>query len=273
MGSDPLTLLLAEHLVKRYDKRPVVNDVSLAVGEKEIVGLLGANGAGKTTTFAMIMGLVRPDGGKIVFDGEDVTHYPVARRARIGIGYLAQEPSVFRRLSVRDNILAVLEWIPQFSRGQRIDRMQKILADMNLSRLADQKAALLSGGERRRLEIARLLVTEPRLLLLDEPFAAIDPITVEDLKELVRNLRQRGIGLLITDHNVRETLSITDRSYILHDGRILKHGAARQLVADEAVKNAYLGRSFSMPELNVPAGDGATEDSEDPHGRHELESP
>jgi lipopolysaccharide export system ATP-binding protein len=242
-------LLDARHLTKRYGKKPVVNDVSIEVGDREIVGLLGANGAGKTTTFSMIMGLLRPDSGAIVFDGEDVTHHAVARRARYGLGYLAQEPSVFRKLSVRDNIIAVLEWIPELTRGERLDRMERILAEMRLSKLATQKAALLSGGERRRLEISRLLVTEPRLLLLDEPFSGVDPIAVEEIKDIVTHLRTRGMALLITDHNVRETLSITDRSYIVHEGRVLKQGSARMLVQDEDVKRAYLGRNFSMPEL------------------------
>ena len=244
-----MSLLVAENLRKRYGKKTVVNGLSLEVGANEIVGLLGPNGAGKTTTFSMIMGLVRPDEGTIVFDGEDVTDWPVAKRARLGLGYLSQEPSIFRRLSVRDNILAVLEWMPGLSKGERIDRMEKILDDMRLTKLEGQRASLLSGGERRRLEISRLLVTRPRLLLLDEPFSGVDPIAIEEIKELILQLKKLEIGLLITDHNVRETLSITDRSYIVHDGRVLKHGTVQALVHDEDVRRAYLGRNFAMPEF------------------------
>ena len=247
-----MSLLEARGLSKRFGHRVVVSDVDLEVDGREIVGLLGPNGAGKTTTFGMVMGLVRPDRGRIDFRGEDVTHLPIARRARLGLGYLAQDPSVFKRLTVRDNVLAVLEWIPRLGRGQRIDRMHRILEELDLTRVASSRAELLSGGERRRLEIARILVTEPRLVLLDEPFSGIDPIAVEEIQKLVVRLRDRGIGILITDHNVRETLTITDRSYILHDGRVLCQGAAADLVHDDRVRRAYLGTNFSMPGLAAP---------------------
>jgi lipopolysaccharide export system ATP-binding protein len=244
-----LSLFVCKDLRKSYRKKVVIRDVALRVEEKEIVGLLGPNGAGKTTTFSMVMGLIRPDHGQIEFKGQDITSFPVAKRARLGIGYLAQEPSVFRKLNVRDNVLAVLEWVPGLNAKDRVERMQSILAELRLDSLADQRADLLSGGERRRLEIARILVTEPRLVLLDEPFAGVDPIAVEEIQELVCSLRDRGISILITDHNVRETLSITDRSYIIAEGSILKHGPAADLVDDEQVRRAYLGKSFAMPEL------------------------
>ena len=255
-----MKLLFTEDLCKRYGAKVVAQDVSIEVRSHEIVGLLGPNGAGKTTTFSMVMGLVRPDRGRIVFGQDDITDYPVSRRARAGIGYLAQEPSIFRKLTVRDNVLAVLEWIPNLDRGQRMDRMDQILSEMNLSNLADQRAHLLSGGERRRLEIARILVTEPRLMLLDEPFAGVDPIAVEEIQSLVTRLRDRGIGILMTDHHVRETLGITDRSYIIHEGRILQQGNAKELIADERVRRAYLGKSFVMPELSEPDAPPPTDD-------------
>ena len=244
-----MSLLVAENLTKRYGKKTVVNDVSIDVAKGEIVGLLGPNGAGKTTTFSMVMGLVRPDAGRIIFGGRDVTSLPVSRRARIGIGYLAQEPSVFRRLSVMKNVLAVLEWVPDLSKGEREDRAQAVLEEMTIADLANQRADSLSGGERRRLEIARLLVADPELVLLDEPFAAVDPIAVEEIQKHVATLRERGMAILITDHSVRETLTITDRSYIMHDGRILEEGTPRELVADERVRRTYLGTRFAMPEL------------------------
>ncbi|MCB9831848.1 MAG: LPS export ABC transporter ATP-binding protein [Planctomycetes bacterium] len=245
-----MTLFVAEGLAKRYGKKTVVQDVSLRVEPGEIVGLLGPNGAGKTTTFAMVMGLVRPDAGRLLLLDRDITRLTVSARAQAGIGYLAQEPSVFRGLNVRDNVLAVLEWVPGLSRAERHERATAVLEELELGRLSTQRADLLSGGERRRLEIARILVTEPELILLDEPFAGVDPIAVEEIQELVLSLKQRGVGLLITDHNVRETLSITDRAYIIAEGRILRQGPARDLIDDEAVRRAYLGRSFAMPELD-----------------------
>ncbi|MEE9391484.1 MAG: LPS export ABC transporter ATP-binding protein [Planctomycetota bacterium] len=246
-----MSLLVAESLTKRYGKKTVVDQVSLEVAKGEIVGLLGPNGAGKTTTFSMVMGLVRPDAGRIRFGDRDVTTMPVSRRARMGIGYLAQEPSVFRRLSVVKNVLAVLEWMPGLSAGERNDRAREVLEEMTILDLATQRADSLSGGERRRLEIARLLVADPELVLLDEPFAAVDPIAVEEIQKHVAKLRERGMAILITDHSVRETLSITDRSYIIHDGRILEEGTPRELVADERVRRAYLGTQFAMPELDA----------------------
>ncbi len=244
-----MSLFACKNLRKSYGKKTVISDVTLRVENQEIVGLLGPNGAGKTTTFSMAMGLTRPDSGSISFQGQDLTHLPVAKRARLGMGYLAQEPSVFRKLNVRDNVLAVLEWVPGLNAKDRVTRMEAILAELRLDSLARQRADLLSGGERRRLEIARILVTEPKLVLLDEPFAGVDPIAVEEIQALVCSLRDRGISILITDHNVRETLSITDRSYIIAEGAILKHGPAAELVDDEQVRRAYLGRSFTMPEL------------------------
>ena len=246
-----MTLLHAEDLTKIYGRKTVVDGVSLDVDRGEIVGLLGPNGAGKTTTFSMVMGLVRPNSGTITFRDDDITDLAVSGRARRGLGYLAQEPSVFRRLTVRENILGVLEWLPRLSRGEQIDRASRVLADLDLTHLANQRAGLLSGGERRRCELARLLVTEPKLVLLDEPFAGVDPIAVEEIQSLVHGLKARGIATLITDHSVRETLTITDRSYIIHDGRILQHGTAAELVKDERVRRAYLGKSFAMPELEA----------------------
>jgi len=197
----------------------------------------------------MVMGLVRPDAGLIQLLDEDITQFPVARRARAGIGYLAQEPSVFRKLSVRDNIMAVLEWIPQLSKGERQDRLDQILNGMALTQVADQKAGVLSGGERRRVEISRILVTEPKIILLDEPFSGVDPIAIEEIQQLIISFKDRGLGILITDHNVRETLRITDRSYIIHEGRILRQGPVETLIADEGVRSTYLGKTFSLHEI------------------------
>lgn len=245
-----MNLLFARELRKRFGKKPVVSDVTLRVDAGEVVGLLGPNGAGKTTTFKMLMGLLRPDSGSVSFADTDITHAPVARRAQAGLGYLAQDPSVFGRLKVSDNVMAVIEWIPGLSKGERMDRLDKSMQEMNLTHLSDSLAGVLSGGERRRLEIARILVTEPKLLLLDEPFSGVDPIAVEEIQKIIRHLKKKGMGILITDHNVRETLTITDRSYIVHEGRILQQGDARQLIADEQVRRAYLGESFVMPELD-----------------------
>ncbi len=256
-----MSLFACKNLTKSYGKKVVISDVALRVEEQEIVGLLGPNGAGKTTTFSMVMGLIRPDSGSIHFLGQDITAFPVAKRARLGMGYLAQEPSVFRKLNVRDNVLAVLEWVPGLSAQERTGKMEAILGELNLTSLATQRADLLSGGERRRLEIARILVTEPSLVLLDEPFAGVDPIAVEEIQALVCSLRDRGISILITDHNVRETLSITDRSYIIADGSILKHGPAQELVEDEQVRRAYLGKSFTMTGIEAPLAAKKTNDS------------
>jgi lipopolysaccharide export system ATP-binding protein len=237
--------LQANQIVKSYGRRRVVDGVSLDVGVGEIVGLLGPNGAGKTTTFHSITGFVRPDEGQILLDGEQITDLPMYRRARQGIGYLPQETSIFRGLTVAENIRAVLEarGIPASERQQRQDQL---LAELNLEERAHQRADTLSGGETRRVEIARALATEPRFMLLDEPFTGIDPRTVEDIQIIVGELQKKGLSILITDHNVRETLQITDRAYIMVDGKILTSGSARELTEDESVRRLYLGDRFRM---------------------------
>jgi lipopolysaccharide export system ATP-binding protein len=239
------SVLRAEHLVKRYGKRRVVDDVSLEVHPGEVVGLLGPNGAGKTTTFYMIVGLIKHSRGRIVLDGEEITRKAMYKRARMGIGYLSQEPSVFRKLTVEQNILAILETCP-LSRRERRERLEALLDELGLRRVRKNKAYSLSGGERRRLEITRALVTQPRYMLLDEPFAGVDPIAVDDLQSIIATLRDRGLGILITDHNVRETLQITDRAYLLYDGRILKSGDAQELIADPEARRLYLGEDFRL---------------------------
>ena len=241
----PDSLLRAEHLVKRYGKRRVVDDVSLEVHPGEVVGLLGPNGAGKTTTFYMIVGLIKHSQGRIFLDGEEITRKAMYKRARMGIGYLSQEPSVFRKLTVEDNIRAILETCPM-SRQERKDRLETLLDELGLRRVRKTQAYALSGGERRRLEITRALVTQPRYMLLDEPFAGVDPIAVDDLQSIVSALRDRGLGILITDHNVRETLSITDRAYLLYDGRILQSGDAQALINDPEARRLYLGEDFRL---------------------------
>lgn len=234
-----------EGLVKSYAGRRVVDGVSLSVERGEVVGLLGPNGAGKTTTFYMIVGLERAEAGRITLDGEDVTRLPMYKRARRGIGYLAQEPSVFRKMTVRENVLAILE-----TRGLRGEeaarRADQLLAEFDIAHVGDQRGYALSGGERRRTEIARALAAEPSFLLLDEPFAGVDPIAVADIQGIIRRLKERGIGVLITDHNVRETLSITDRAYILHQGRVLVQGPSREVAADPTARKFYLGEGFSL---------------------------
>jgi lipopolysaccharide export system ATP-binding protein len=237
--------LESEELVKSYRGRTVVDRVSISVSQGEVVGLLGPNGAGKTTSFYMITGMIRPNAGKIFFDHRDITSLPMYRRARLGIGYLCQEPSVFRKLTVEDNILAILETLPM-GRAERKRRLAELLAELSISHLAKQKAYTLSGGERRRVEITRALVTKPKFILLDEPFAGIDPIAVEEIQKLVRHLKTLGIGVLITDHNVHETLSITDRSYLLCEGRILKSGDSEFLANDEEARQIYLGKQFKL---------------------------
>ncbi|MCU0454301.1 MAG: LPS export ABC transporter ATP-binding protein [Bacteroidetes bacterium] len=239
------SVLESRGLVKRYKKRTVVNDVSVSVRQGEIVGLLGPNGAGKTTTFYMTVGMVRPNAGTVHLDGADITTEPMYRRARLGIGYLPQEASVFRKLSVRDNILAVLQMTKLSSKEQHA-RTDRLLDDFGLTRIAKSQGFVLSGGERRRTEIARALALDPKFILLDEPFAGIDPIAVEDLMTIVRGLRSRNLGVLITDHNVHETLSITDRSFLLFEGRILKHGTAEELANDPEARKLYLGESFKL---------------------------
>ena len=237
--------LVATGLVKIYGDRTVVNgmDVSCACGE--VVGLLGPNGAGKTTTFYMVVGLVRPDGGKVVFRGEDVTRLPVYLRARKGLGYLAQEASIFRKLSVWDNVMAILETLPM-SRRERDARAEELLAPFDLVKVARQPAYTLSGGERRKLEIARALVRNPAILMLDEPFAGVDPLSVNEIQDICRRLAKGGLGIIITDHNVRETLSVVDRAYMVYDGRLLKEGRTAELVDDPEVRARYLGDGFRM---------------------------
>jgi lipopolysaccharide export system ATP-binding protein len=239
------SVLRAEQLVKRYGKRRVVDDVTLEVHPGEVVGLLGPNGAGKTTTFYMIVGLIKHSRGRIYLDGEEITHKAMYKRARMGIGYLSQEPSVFRKLTVEDNIRAILE-TTRLSRRERKERLETLLDELGLRRVRKTKAYALSGGERRRLEITRALVTQPRYMLLDEPFAGVDPIAVDDLQSIVAALRDRGLGILITDHNVRETLQITDRAYLLYDGKILKSGDAGELIADPEARRLYLGEDFRL---------------------------
>jgi lipopolysaccharide export system ATP-binding protein len=232
-------------IAKSYDKRAVLSDVSLTVGRGEVVGLLGPNGAGKTTCFYSIMGLVKPDGGRIELDGQDITRLPMYRRAILGLGYLPQETSIFRGLTVSQNIEAVLQ-LSEPDKAERAQRLEQLLREFGLTGLANSNAMALSGGERRRCEIARALAADPAIMLLDEPFAGIDPISISDIRDLVKDLKQRNIGVLITDHNVRETLDIVDRACIIYDGRVLFAGSPEELVADENVRRLYLGESFSM---------------------------
>jgi lipopolysaccharide export system ATP-binding protein len=240
-----MSLLTTENLVKEYRKRRVVNGVSIHVSAGEIVGLLGPNGAGKTTTFNMVVGIVKPDEGVVRFGGRDITGLPMHKRARLGIGYLTQEPSVFRKLTVEQNILAILETLDIKGR-ERAVRLKSLLDELDLARLATNKAYTLSGGEKRRLEITRSLVTSPKLLLLDEPFAGIDPIAVYEVQKIVRRLKQRGLGILITDHNVRETLKLVDRGCIIHKGEILCEGTAEFLATDPKAREIYLGPEFNL---------------------------
>ncbi|PKY12239.1 LPS export ABC transporter ATP-binding protein [Acidithiobacillus marinus] len=238
-------LLQAQSLVKSYRRRTVVRDVSVEVAAGEVVGLLGPNGAGKTTTFYMMVGLVRPNRGHIFLQQRDITALPMHERARMGLGYLPQEPSVFRQMTAADNILAVLEILP-LSKTERQERLEQLLAELHLGMLRDTKGHSLSGGERRRVEIARALAMSPRFILLDEPFAGIDPISVLEIQRLIQDLRERGIGILITDHNVRETLGICERAYILHDGKVLTAGSPQEIVDDPMVRQVYLGDQFRI---------------------------
>lgn len=240
---DPL--LITEKLVKEYRNRRVVNGVSISVAAGEIVGLLGPNGAGKTTTFNMVVGVIRPDEGAVRFNGQEIAKLPMHRRARLGIGYLTQEPSIFRKLTVEQNILAILETC-KVKRHERAVRLKYLLDELDLARLSKSKAYTLSGGEKRRLEITRALVTSPKLLLLDEPFSGIDPIAVYEVQKIVRRLRDRGLGILITDHNVRETLKLVDRAYLIHRGEVVYEGAAEQLVNDPKAREIYLGPEFNL---------------------------
>jgi lipopolysaccharide export system ATP-binding protein len=237
--------LWTEDIEKRYRKRTVVKHVSIEVEQGEIVGLLGPNGAGKTTSFYMIVGLIRPNYGKIFLDNEEITSLPVYKRAQKGIGYLAQEASVFRHLSVEDNLKAVLE-MTDFSPEEQKERMERLLEEFGLQKIRKSKGIQLSGGERRRTEIARALALNPKFILLDEPFAGVDPIAVEDIQNIVYHLKDKNIGILITDHNVHETLAITDRSYLLFEGSILKAGSAKELAEDEMVRKVYLGQNFEL---------------------------
>ena len=237
--------IIAKNIVKTYRNRRVVDGISLDVKQGEIVGLLGPNGAGKTTSFYMMVGLVKPNEGHVYLDDEDVTDQPMYRRAQMGIGYLAQEASVFRKLSVEDNILAVLE-MTDLSKFEQNAKLESLLDEFGLQHIRKNRGDLLSGGERRRTEIARCLATDPKFILLDEPFAGVDPIAVEDIQQIVIKLKDKNIGILITDHNVHETLSITDRAYLLFEGKILKSGTADELAADEQVRKVYLGQNFEL---------------------------
>ena len=237
--------LRAENIIKKYRSRTVVKGVSVAVDQGEIVGLLGPNGAGKTTSFYMMVGLVKPNGGKVFLDTQEITDMPMYKRAQMGVGYLAQEASIFRKLSVEDNIFAVLE-MTGLSKQSQQEKLESLLDEFGLQHIRNNRGDLLSGGERRRTEIARALATDPKFILLDEPFAGVDPIAVEDIQHIVSKLKKKNIGILITDHNVHETLSITDRAYLLFEGSILKAGTAEELASDEQVRKVYLGKNFEL---------------------------
>ena len=238
-------LLEIKGLSKSYDGRTVVNGIDMLVKRGEIVGLLGPNGAGKTTTFYMVVGIVSPNRGRIIFDNQDITSLPIHERSRYGIGYISQEPSIFRKLTVEENIMAILETLP-LSRCQRRQRLKALLGELNIAHLAKNNAYTLSGGERRRLEITRALVTNPSFILLYEPFSGIDPIVVNEAQDIIRELKERGLGILLTDHNVRETLSITDRAFLIADGKILISGSAEDLINDPKAREIYLGEKFRM---------------------------
>lgn len=241
-----MAILSTQNIIKRYHKRNVVDGVSVEIRTGEIVGLLGPNGAGKTTSFYMIVGLITPDDGQILLDGRDISHMPMHERARMGIGYLPQEPSIFRKLTVQENLMAVLELRPELSHGQRELIAGELLEEFNVGHLRHQPALGLSGGERRRVEIARALACEPRFMLLDEPFAGVDPISIIDIQKIILHLRERGIGILITEHNVRETLGTCDRAYILAGGRVIAEGHPSDIVENPEVRQVYLGENFSM---------------------------
>lgn len=237
--------LRSQHLVKQYGAKRVVNDVSVEVNQGEIVGLLGPNGAGKTTSFYMFVGLVRPDEGQVFLENTDISTWPMFKRAQHGIGYLPQEASVFRELSVEENIQAILE-MTKLTKKEQDDKLESLIGEFGLGKVRKNLGKVLSGGERRRTEIARALATDPKFILLDEPFAGVDPIAVEDIQQIVAKLKQKNIGILITDHNVQETLSITDRAYLLFEGKLLKHGTAEELANDEMVRKVYLGQNFEL---------------------------
>jgi len=237
--------LRSQHLVKQYGAKRVVNDVSVEVNQGEIVGLLGPNGAGKTTSFYMFVGLVRPDEGQVFLEDTEISSWPMFKRAQHGIGYLPQEASVFRELSVEENIQAILE-MTKLSKKEQSEKLESLISEFGLGKVRKNLGKVLSGGERRRTEIARSLATDPKFILLDEPFAGVDPIAVEDIQQIVAKLKQKNIGILITDHNVQETLSITDRAYLLFEGKLLKHGTAQELANDEMVRKVYLGQNFEL---------------------------
>ena len=247
-------ILRAEHLIKQYGKRTVVKGVSIQVKKGEIVGLLGPNGAGKTTSFYMVVGFIKPNEGTVYLNDENITDLPMYQRAQRGIGYLPQEPSVFRKLSVEDNIAAVLE-MTKLSKKEQKDKLESLIAEFRLDKVRKSLGNMLSGGERRRTEIARALATDPNFILLDEPFAGIDPIAVEDIQYIVAKLKTKNIGILITDHNVQETLSITDRAYLMFEGNILKSGTAEELAADETVRRVYLGQQFELKRKEINLDD------------------
>ncbi len=244
-----MLLLETQNLLKRYSGRTVVDGVSIAVHERESVGLLGRNGAGKTTSFRMTIGMVQPDGGTVNFEGRDITKLPMYKRARMGIGYLSQEPSVFQRLTVEQNLLAILETM-SLTRRDRLRRTEELIEQFDLTKVRCQQARVLSGGERRKLEIARALVTNPSLILLDEPFSGVDPIAVEDLQKEILRLREKGISILITDHNVERTLEVVDRAYIINEGKVLAFGEPKELINNEIVRKTYLGHTFRGDEFD-----------------------
>ncbi len=241
-----MSILQALHLKKTYKKRTVVSDVSLDVQSGSIVGLLGPNGAGKTTSFYMIVGIISSEGGSVLLDGKDITSLPMHARARAGLGYLPQENSIFRKLSVYENLMGVMELVPNLTKPQRVEKVNELLEEFNIARLRDNTGMSLSGGERRRVEIARALAADPKFILLDEPFAGVDPISVNDIKEIIVHLKNRGIGILITDHNVRETLDVCEKSYIVNAGQIIAQGTADEVLSNEKVKDVYLGKDFSL---------------------------
>jgi lipopolysaccharide export system ATP-binding protein len=244
-----MTLLETRALVKHYSGRTVVDDVSITVGQRSIVGLLGRNGAGKTTTFRMTMGMIVPDGGSVIFEGRDITNFPMYRRARLGMGYLSQEPSIFQRLSVRDNLLAILETM-SLTTIQRHQRANVLIERFGLGEVSESQGRFLSGGERRKLEIARAMVTNPSLILLDEPFSGVDPIAVEELQEEIRRLQSSGVSILITDHNVERTLEVSDRAYIIDHGKVIAWGHPSEIVKNELVRKTYLGQRFKGDEFD-----------------------
>jgi|TARA_B100001142_G_C14080406_1_gene557201 lipopolysaccharide export system ATP-binding protein len=243
-------ILKAQNLMKSYSGNKVVKDISLKVNQGEIVGLLGPNGAGKTTSFYMIVGLIKPNGGNIYLDNKEITSFPMYKRAQSGIGYLAQEASVFRKLSVENNILSVLQ-LTKLNKNQQIDKMESLIDEFGLNHIRKNRGDLLSGGERRRTEIARALATDPKFILLDEPFAGVDPVAVEDIQKIINKLTKKNIGILITDHNVQETLAITDRTYLMYEGNILKDGVPEELAEDEMVRKVYLGQNFELRKKNI----------------------